>query len=247
MNPRKFLPSSMKQHTQELRGQNAYGALCCSVPNSGSALCRNAGLWRERAHCLQRDTARPLPSTVAQLLPARGQQLSLQQDTCSPWPPVAQAGPEMELKHGAKATTSTSSDSSSQGKRQSWALATAGRGGKGRTGAENGKSQTQVEELLSWREIPRLTLPTKPPQRHHLALMGTRRTARWCSSGSSFLFGPFQPQGWRQHRSHYTALLHEQKTGNQLRLLKHKPSTDKGQALPILTNIPVRQCGLKDL
>lgn len=38
----------MKQHTEALRGKNAYGGLSCLAPDSCSALHRNAGLWRER-------------------------------------------------------------------------------------------------------------------------------------------------------------------------------------------------------
>lgn len=60
--------------------------------------------------------------------------------TCS-LAPKAQAGPEMEIKPGARAMSSTSSNGSSQGNSQPMSLDTSGRGGKGGTGAENGKRQ----------------------------------------------------------------------------------------------------------
>lgn len=84
------------------------------------------GFGGREVHCPQQFTARPLPSAVAQLLPARGQQLSLQQDISPPWPPhdvqlvtKSSGRPcEMELKPGAAAMTSTSSHSTSQDNRQ---------------------------------------------------------------------------------------------------------------------------------
>lgn len=86
--------------------------------------------------------------------------------------------------------------------------------------------------LLSWREPPWPTLFQKSIHRGAIWLSWAPGAQPgdaplWAAS----VFGPFHPQGWRQHWSHYTAQQHEQKTGNQLRLLKHKPSTDKWQAL----------------
>lgn len=158
----------MKQHTQALRGQNAYGGLSCSVPDSCSALleCRALEGERHTAHgrtqpgpypvlwhsfCQQGDSSFPSSSTYAHHGYPR---------TCI-LAPKAQVGPEMELKHGATATISTSSNSC-QGNRQPTVTGYSWESWERQDWSweqeEAALSQTQVEGLLSWREPPQPTL-----------------------------------------------------------------------------------------
>lgn len=70
-----------------------------------------------------------------------------------------------------------------------WQLGQEGKAGLGLRMEEAAQNQTEGGRSAVLEETaPANTLPTKPPQRCQLALMGTRNTARWCSSGSSWTF-----------------------------------------------------------
>lgn len=240
------MPGSFSQavwsSTHKHLGQNAHGGLSCSVPDSCSALRRNAGLWRERgtqpmaghsqAPAQSCGTASASKGTAAFLSCCPSHANHGQPRTCI-WHQELRQAPR------ATATISTSSDSSSQGHRQPTVTGHSQcweRQHWGWEWEEAALSHTQVEGLLSWREPPWPTLFHQSLHRGTIWLSCTPAAQPGDAPlGAAAVFGPFQPQGWRQHWSHYTATQHKQKPGNQLRLLKHKPSTDKGQALPVLT------------